>query len=562
MPRRDVAQHARVRLDQTEEESQELSRRRVTLQMPVDLFDQLYDGLRVVDLEVHGRVDRGHEQGRGHAFPGHVGHQESQAPPREGEEVVVIPSDMARRKVRGGQLQSRDFRQRTREDFPLDRGRELELPLDALLFDRLAVQARRLDRGGRLIGEEREQASVRGREVEHPAVARLLVRDREEAQPPALHRDRDGEALLTRRQTRAGGRNARGGVVDDRVPLGQRPGRELARRQQLAPQAPLEEDLPALVEKHQRALARVRQRDRAEEHLIGERREVELPGKREAEVVEGFELEQSGPDLEIRLLDQPRQAMRRDLAAEDEREERSDLVHLFGGDSFQGEMAVHLSFRGERDPEGSLAVRRRSRPRLRRLRHRGLARQGRANPGLAVAHVERRAAGSAPGERRFAQPGRERSLRPAGQRRAEGLPDLRAPESGRRDAVAHAPRPATARARRASSWVGKTFAYCASPMIRNVLSMVGVRPQKASSPLRSITLSSTSIKIEIPIELTMRVFSRFKSSARAPESSCAYASRAISSPPWLLMYPSVQRIAISPCRSAETLQISLICISS
>ena len=56
--------------------------------------------------------------------------------------------------------------------------------------------------------------------------------------------------------------------------------------------------------------------------------------------------------------------------------------------------------------------------------------------------------------------------------------------------------------------------------MRNVLSIVGVRPQKASTPLRSITLSSTSIRIEMPIELTMRVFSRFMTRARAPASSC------------------------------------------
>jgi len=71
--------------------------------------------------------------------------------------------------------------------------------------------------------------------------------------------------------------------------------------------------------------------------------------------------------------------------------------------------------------------------------------------------------------------------------------------------------------------------------MRNVLSIVGVSPQNASTALRSITFSSTSIRIEMPIELTMRVFARFMTSARAPRSSSEYASRAISSPPWLLM---------------------------
>jgi len=63
-------------------------------------------------------------------------------------------------------------------------------------------------------------------------------------------------------------------------------------------------------------------------------------------------------------------------------------------------------------------------------------------------------------------------------------------------------------------------AYCARPMMRKVLSIVGVREQKARVPLRSMTFSKTSIKIEMPIELTIRVFPRSRTRARAPESSC------------------------------------------
>ena len=70
----------------------------------------------------------------------------------------------------------------------------------ALLLDGVLVQARRLDRRGRLVGEEREQARVRRREVEHAADPRFLVGDGEDAEPPARHRDRDGEALLAARQ--------------------------------------------------------------------------------------------------------------------------------------------------------------------------------------------------------------------------------------------------------------------------------------------------------------------------------------------------------------------------
>ena len=76
-------------------------------------------------------------------------------------------------------------------------------------------------------------------------------------------------------------------------PSGIRQEANRSRGKQLAAEAPLVEDPAAVVEEDERSLAGVRQRDRPEEDLVRERREIELPAEREAEVVERLELEQA-----------------------------------------------------------------------------------------------------------------------------------------------------------------------------------------------------------------------------------------------------------------------------
>jgi hypothetical protein len=62
-------------------------------------------------------------------------------------------------------------------------------------------------------------------------------------------------------------------------------------------------------------------------------------------------------------------------------------------------------------------------------------------------------------------------------------------------------------------------AYWARPMMWKVLSMVGVRQQKPSLPSISIIFSMISIRIEMPMELTILVPARLSSSTLNPSSS-------------------------------------------
>src|SRR6185295_9520424 len=58
----------------------------------------------------------------------------------------------------------------------------------------------------------------------------------------------------------------------------------------------------------------------------------------------------------------------------------------------------------------------------------------------------------------------------------------------------------------------KMGAYCARPMMWKVFSIVGVRQQNPSLPLISIIFSMISMRIEMPIELTILVPARLSSS--------------------------------------------------
>src|ERR1044071_9939291 len=88
--------------------------------------------------------------------------------------------------------------------------------------------------------------------------------------------------------------------------------------------------------------------------------------------------------------------------------------------------------------------------------------------------------------------------------------------------------------------------------------MTGVRQQKAILPPLSIIFSMISIRMLMPIELTIFVSRRLSRSVRTPPSINSYARLAISSPPTLLMYPLVYMIAAPSRRSTETLNSSVI----
>ena len=169
-----------------------------------------------------GMNGRYQERGR-NALSGNVRDEKCHAASRQRQDVVVVAPHLAGREIRGGELHAGDCRQRARKDLALDRRRELQLALDALLLDRLAVEACRLDRGGRLVGEKRKQTRVRGREVENSPVARLLVADGRHSNAAARHRDGNDQALLARGQPQAGRRYSRRRVVDDGLALRQRP---------------------------------------------------------------------------------------------------------------------------------------------------------------------------------------------------------------------------------------------------------------------------------------------------------------------------------------------------
>ncbi len=302
---------------------------------------------------MHGRVDRRHEQRGRNALARDVRHEEREPPAGEGKEVEVVAADLARRPVPSRELEARNARKVSGKDLALNRRGHLELAFDALLLDRIAVEAGRLDRRGGLVGEERQQARVGRREVEHAAVARLLVRDGEHAQPPVRHRDRDREVFLTRAVAHAVRRRVADAVVDEAA-LRQLPGETGPRQEELAADAALEQDF-VLVEQHERALARVGQRDRAEEDLVGERREVELPAEREAEVVERLELQQPRLELELGVPDLTRQAMRRDEGAEEKAEQGGLLRGLLRGRVEDAQEPVGLALGAERHPQLALA---------------------------------------------------------------------------------------------------------------------------------------------------------------------------------------------------------------
>src|SRR6185295_2844802 len=78
-------------------------------------------------------------------------------------------------------------------------GRQAHLAFEPLLFERLEMEARVLERDRRLVGEEAERAPVAGAEGPDPAAA-LLVAHRDQAARAALDLDRHAEEMARPRQ--------------------------------------------------------------------------------------------------------------------------------------------------------------------------------------------------------------------------------------------------------------------------------------------------------------------------------------------------------------------------
>jgi hypothetical protein len=244
-------------------------------------------------------VDRGHEERRGHALARDVGDAERRAPVRERVDVEVIAPDLLRRPVPAGHEEPRYVRERLGENGLLDGGGELDLPLHLLLLDRLAVQARVLERDRGLIREERRHALVGFGEVVDRAVAILLVGHDEHAEPASLGEDRHGEELLGR------------GVHEESHPLGERVAAEHRRGKQprghavekrLAEMAYGDRAVRRAVAHDERPRARIEERDGLVKNVLGEQLEIEGARDGEPDVVQTLQLPDPVLQLEVRLL--------------------------------------------------------------------------------------------------------------------------------------------------------------------------------------------------------------------------------------------------------------------
>ena len=265
-------------------------------------------------------------------------------------------------------------------------------------------------RGG-LVGEERQQARVGRREVEDAAVARLLVGHGEDADPAARRGDRDREALLAGREAQSRRRGRRRRVVDDGPVGGQVPARHVGRREDLAADVPGQKDAAALGQQDEASLARVRQRDRPEEHLVGEGREIELPGERQAEIVERLELEQTRPDLEVGFLDEPREPVRPDVRAEERRQDLRELDPFVELHAVEPEHAVQLPFRLETHPERAARKPARRRAGVGQDEPAGAARLRRERPAPFLPQIQNRPARAGESGRRVGDARGQRTIR-------------------------------------------------------------------------------------------------------------------------------------------------------
>ena len=175
--------------------------------MPVDARDELGDRLRLVDLQVHGGVHRRHEKRRRDALARDVGDEKSERALRERKDVVVVAADVARRNVRGRELDAgTSGSERGRISRWIAAASSSSRSMRSFSIASLWRRAVSIAAAAWLAKSERRRASVAVKSRTPPSRDSLSA-TASTPEAPARHRDRDGQALLARRQG-AGPRSA------------------------------------------------------------------------------------------------------------------------------------------------------------------------------------------------------------------------------------------------------------------------------------------------------------------------------------------------------------------
>ena len=230
-------------------------------------------------------MQRRHQERGRHALARDVADQQRRArSPRQLEEVVVVAADLPGRPVPAAELEAGEPRSARRQDLALDLGGELHLALEPLLLQRLAVEARVLERDRRLVGEQGERARDRRRGTD-PTPRRLSLSPTTQ-QARGLAVDLDGTAKDVAR--------ARAGCPERVAAVGEQRGELVVaaangRARVAADGAAQPERL--VLEQVERAAPRVEQRDGAQQDALRELLQVEGGGDREPDLVERLELD-------------------------------------------------------------------------------------------------------------------------------------------------------------------------------------------------------------------------------------------------------------------------------
>ena len=308
MPGRDVVESVPGRVEHGEEERDELPGRRVAEQVavePVEGGDRV-EGL--VDDQVEPGREGRHEQRGGDPLARHVGECHGEAAAGEREPVVVVAADDARRAGAAEDLEPRHVGELGREDLALDRRGDLDLPLDPLLLDRLAVEPRVLEGDGGLRREHGQRPQVVRLEGADRAAAALLLGDGEDADPAILGPHRHGEHRDP--GARGGGEPRRerrpvGGIEEERLAGGDLPNH--LRGEERSAEVAAERRAAVDREQVEAPAPGVDEGEPPQQQLLGERLGVEVSGDGEADVVEALELPEPVAELEIGFLDPPGQ---------------------------------------------------------------------------------------------------------------------------------------------------------------------------------------------------------------------------------------------------------------
>jgi hypothetical protein len=98
------------------------------------------------DLGAQRRAEGRHQQRRGHALAGDVGHDQAEPVGVERHVVVVVAADRVRWQVHGGDVVAREARRPSGQEPSLHVARDAQLVLEPLLLQHLAVEQGLLDR--------------------------------------------------------------------------------------------------------------------------------------------------------------------------------------------------------------------------------------------------------------------------------------------------------------------------------------------------------------------------------------------------------------------------------